>query len=178
MAAGISIREFAKRDGCNDKLVRRAISAGHLKSLADGSLDPELVGSGWRKSNRTADKAADTGADFDVDDLLDDGGADLLGRGGASLAVADRLKANALALKHLLAARKSAGDLIEIALAERVLFEQARQARDAWMNWPARVGPLIAADLDLPVDKVVEALNAHVHQQLVELGEPDADFSG
>ena len=52
MAMGISIREFARRDGCSDMLVRKAIKAGRLPALADGTLDPLLVGSGWRKANR------------------------------------------------------------------------------------------------------------------------------
>ena len=63
-SAGVSIREFARRDGCDDKLVRRALQTGHLLALPDGKLDPALVGSGWRKENRRgADTGADTGAD-------------------------------------------------------------------------------------------------------------------
>ena len=58
LTAGISIREFARREGCDDKLVRRKIKSCHLKALPDGTLDPELVGSGWNKTNRrTADTA-------------------------------------------------------------------------------------------------------------------------
>lgn len=52
MTDGISIREFAKRDGCNDKLVRRAIAEGHLAKLPNGKIDPALVGTGWRPGNR------------------------------------------------------------------------------------------------------------------------------
>ncbi len=63
-AAGISLREFARRDGCDDKLVRRALKEGHLTALPDGRLDPALVGSGWRRRNR---RAADTGADSAAD---------------------------------------------------------------------------------------------------------------
>ena len=48
----ISIREFAKRDGCSHTLVRKALKNGHLSLLPDGKLDPKLVGSGWRKNNR------------------------------------------------------------------------------------------------------------------------------
>lgn len=48
---GISIREFARRDGCNDKLVRRKIASGHLATLPDGKLDPALVGTAWREGN-------------------------------------------------------------------------------------------------------------------------------
>ncbi|HET6606733.1 MAG TPA: hypothetical protein VFG62_08700 [Rhodopila sp.] len=52
MTVGISIREFAKRDGCSEKLVRRAIEQQRLSPLPDGKLDPALVGSAWRRTNR------------------------------------------------------------------------------------------------------------------------------
>lgn len=42
--AGISIREFARRDGCSEGTVRKALKAGRLAALADGTLDPELIG--------------------------------------------------------------------------------------------------------------------------------------
>ncbi len=94
----------------------------------------------------------------------------------ADTATAERVKENALAAKHLLAARRDAGHLIEIGKAEDVLFETQRGQRDAWMNFPTRIGPLLAAELGLEADKVVEALTIHVHQQLVDLGDPEADF--
>lgn len=49
---GISIREFARRDGCSDALVRRALKSGHLQALENGTLDPAQVGTGWREGNR------------------------------------------------------------------------------------------------------------------------------
>lgn len=48
----LSIREFARRDGCDESRVRRGIKTGHLKRLADGKLDAALVGTGWRETNR------------------------------------------------------------------------------------------------------------------------------
>lgn len=51
MAQGISIREFARRDGCSDTLVRRAIKDGYLPAFEDGTLNPALVGTPWRKGN-------------------------------------------------------------------------------------------------------------------------------
>ena len=45
---GISQREFAERDGCSPSLVRKRLKSGYLKALEDGSIDPDLVGSGWR----------------------------------------------------------------------------------------------------------------------------------
>jgi len=48
----ISQREFARRDGCDPKLVRIAIEDGHLETLPGGGLDAALVGTEWRKTNR------------------------------------------------------------------------------------------------------------------------------
>lgn len=58
-SAGITQREFARLDGCDEKRVRMAISTGHLKKLANNRLNPALVGTGWRKRNR---KGADSAA--------------------------------------------------------------------------------------------------------------------
>jgi hypothetical protein len=45
--ASISIREFARRDGCDEKLVRRAITNGRLRKSGVG-VDESFVGSDWR----------------------------------------------------------------------------------------------------------------------------------
>ncbi|MBB3940705.1 hypothetical protein GGR39_002362 [Novosphingobium fluoreni] len=200
----VSVREFARLDGCDDKLVRRAVKAGKLPISDDGKLDSSLAGSGWRKTNRRAPKGADTAADKsqsvrtvvrtskmsapsadeteqaseelfseEIEGFLDQ----VLAGTYADTATAERVKENALAAKHLLAARRDAGHLVEIEQAEMVLFETQRSQRDAWMNFPTRIGPLLAAEIGVDADKVVEALTVHVHQQLDDLGEPEADFA-
>lgn len=200
----VSVREFARLDGCNEKLVRNAIKGGKLPVLADGKLDPALAGTGWRKANRRAAEAADTGADksklsapgrrrasspakgsapaADAEDLLalgdEDFIAEVLAGRFRTTGAAERVKENALAVRRLLDARREAGDVVDIEVAEAVLFEQARAIRDAWINWPSRVGPMIAAELGVQPDPVVEALTKYVQQQLDDLGEPDADFAG
>lgn len=206
MSAGaeyVSIREFARRDGCNDALVRRAIKERKLRVSADGKVEASQAGSGWRKANRRAPAAADKGADKPkksasaqerekqaldtlgelgwaaADGLSDeDFVAEILAGNFRETMTAERIKENALAAKHLLAARRDAGDVVDLEIAEAVLFEQARQFRDALMNWPTRVGPLIAAELGVDADPVVEAMSKYVQQLLDDLGEPDADFAG
>jgi hypothetical protein len=64
-ATGISAREFARRDGCDEKLVRNGKLHGYLKAFPDGSLDPALVGTGWRETNRRRGGVADSGAPLD-----------------------------------------------------------------------------------------------------------------
>jgi hypothetical protein len=192
----VSVREFSRLDGCDDKLVRRAIKGGKLPVSADGKVNSALAGSGWRRRNRRAAEGADNpemsapnvrtrkiapalievppeAADMEPEDFI---AAVLAGR-FKLLGEAERVKENALAAKNLLAARREAGDVVDIETAEAVLFEAARSTRDAWMNFPGRIGPLLAAELGLEPDRVVEALTAHVQQQLQDLGEPDADFS-
>jgi hypothetical protein len=55
---GISRRAFAKRDGCSETLVRRALRNGHLFALDDGSLDPAFAGTGWREGNLDGSSSA------------------------------------------------------------------------------------------------------------------------
>lgn len=102
-----------------------------------------------------------------------------LGRRGANLDLneAKRVKENYLALLRELEYAEKSGSLVDLDLVKRVLFEEHRAQRDAWLNWPARVGPLIAAQFDLEADRVVGALNEHVHKHVAQLGEPDLDLS-
>ncbi len=203
MTSGVSVRAFAKLDGCSHTLVSKAIRQGKLEVGADGLLDPALAGTGWRKQNRVETAGGNSkgvstsvatnggkvetpkrrrgqaGAeppeplDLSTEDFID---GVLSGR-FVSQAQAEQIKENGLAAKNLLAARREAGDVIDLEAAEAVLFAQARAFRDAWQNWPNRAAPLIAAKLGVDVEPVLEALNEHVHQQLVDLGEPEADFT-
>lgn len=179
----LSIREFARRDGCNEKLVRRAISDGHLRPSPDGKLTADLVGTGWRKTNRrgadTADIPADILADTaDIESLLEDGRADdfirqVLSGNFAEMAEAERIKENGLALKHLLDARRKAGALIDLGAAQDAFFRVSRDNRDAWMGWVPRIAVSAAAELRIDERQLAEVLTRYVHQHLTELGEPE-----
>jgi hypothetical protein len=88
---------------------------------------------------------------------------------------ADKIHRNAMAGQQVLKLREQAGELVETAKAERQIFEMMRAVRDAWLNWPARVAPMVAADLGVDVDRVTEVLTHHVTDHLSDLGEPDTD---
>lgn len=79
-----------------------------------------------------------------------------------------RAQADAQERKNL----EADGQLIDMDLAGEVFFETARQSRDAWTNWPSRVAPLLAAELQLPIATLLAGLEEHVHRQLVALGDP------
>lgn len=65
------------------------------------------------------------------------------------------------------------GDLIEMERAESLFFEAARTSRDAWLNSPPRVSPLLAAKLGVASETLFGELTEHVHKQLSDLSDPD-----
>ena len=63
------------------------------------------------------------------------------------------------------------GELIDRARATAQVFTLARQERDAWTQWPARVAADLAAALGLETHTVQVALEAAVNAHLAELAE-------
>lgn len=64
MSARLSVREFARQAGCDEKQVRRAIEKGLISKGDDGLLSPDDVAGQWRKPNRRGVvKIANAGAD-------------------------------------------------------------------------------------------------------------------
>ena len=73
--------------------------------------------------------------------------------------------------------------MVDRARAEALVFRLARQERDVWVTWPARVAALMAAQVAAEVEKasrkpvVIEAttiqrvLDAHVRAQLEALAD-------
>ena len=90
---------------------------------------------------------------------------------------AKRLKENYLALLNQLEYQQKSGELVEIQLAQKILFSEFRAQRDAWLNFPSRVGAMLASDLNLPADRVTEVLTKYVHEQITTLGEPQTEFN-
>lgn len=89
---------------------------------------------------------------------------------------AKRVKENYLALLNQLEYLQKDGQLVEMALARSVIFDEFRSVRDAWLNWPAKYAAVIAADLGVEADRMTEVLTAYVNKQLAALGEPSGEF--
>ena len=84
----------------------------------------------------------------------------------ASKAEAERVKENCLAGLRALEMRQKAGELIDFENGKTVMFDRSRGYRDALMQWPMAVGPLIAADFDVSAEQMTEALSSHVRKLL------------
>ena len=63
------------------------------------------------------------------------------------------------------------GELVDRAKAVAQVFRLAREERDAWVNWPARVAAIIAAELEVDAHKLHTVLERHVRDHLAELAE-------
>jgi hypothetical protein len=162
---GIAIREFARRDHCDEGLVRRAIRKGHLTTLPDGKLDPALVGSPWRLTNRRAADTAD--ADNPADALSapmqpqrarppapplllpqpgetpEEAAARIMLASGApmALAEAERVKENYLALLRQLEYDTKSGVVVPVAEVAKAVGGQFAQVRTRILAIPAEQAP-------------------------------------
>lgn len=198
MAEGISIREFARREGLSDTLVRRAIKSGRLPLNADGkTLDPALVGSAWCDRNAKREQGANSantgantqaagantspavpptaGAEIKEGETPEEAAERITAEASSvpALSVSLARKEHFLALTRELQYRELQKALIPLEQAEAVMFEAGRAFRDHWANFVGRFAPLIAADLDVEADRVTEVLTGYVHKHAADVGEPD-----
>ena len=184
--SGLSLSEFAQRAGVSSTTVSRAVRSGRLTLLPDGGIDPKLVRTKWR-AGQQAKRPANHSAKVDTGEpeLNADGSpkrkrgrplqkpSDAPPTSASEYAVVALAKERSLANLRELEYQQRAGVVVEIDVARRVLFEEARATRDAWLNWPARVAPFLAAELGVDPDAVLRSLTRLVHHQVSAMGEPD-----
>lgn len=178
---------FARRQGVSKNAVSKWKSAGYL-IVRDGLVDVEATEARLAEAGLGRFRAPEAvNPKPEVDDPVDAAAGELdrftarvLTGALPSEADSAKVKQAALAAKRGVEAQVAAHAVVPRTVAERVFFEAARQIRDAWQGWPARVGPLMAADLGLEIDRVVEVLTEHVQAHLADLGEPipDLDVGG
>jgi hypothetical protein len=71
---------------------------------------------------------------------------------------------------------KKKNELVDRARATALVFCLARQERDAWVGWPARVAAVMAAELGCGTHAMQTVLEKHVREHLVSLSEIRPDF--
>ena len=176
---GLSIRAYARHRGVSDAAVRKAIAAGRVTPEADGTLDPERADAEWARNSAparsgtqaraprvTVPEAADIGHDTGRD-----AGAAALPAGGASLLQARTVNEVVKAQTNKVRLARLKGELVERSQVVAHVFKLARDERDAWLNWPARVSAQMAATLAVDPHAMHLALEAAVRAHLAELGE-------
>jgi hypothetical protein len=185
--ATTSNRELARQLGVSETAVRRAEKAGRIKREPDGSWDPARVKAAWsdntdsaqqrpkpsageRKGSRARMKPVPNVALGAVRDTLREHGEPVT---SGSMTFMQARTANEVlkAQERRLRLQQMKGELVDRAKAVAQVFRLAREERDAWVNWPARVAAVMAAELEVDPHQLHTVLDRHVRDHLAELAE-------
>jgi hypothetical protein len=172
---GMSEREYSTHSGLSRGAIQNAKRGGRLVFYADGSIN--AAASDVRRADMTD-------PDQQRRSLGGDAAMPTNGGGGTDSYLKARTALTVYqAQERQLAIQKKKGALVDRARAEALVFRLARQERDIWVTWTARVAALMAAQVAAEVEKasgkplVIEAatmqrvLDAHVRAQLEALAD-------
>ena len=183
---GMSERQYAARVGLSRGAIQKAKAAGRLVLHKDGSIDAEASDarragmtdpSKSRRETKPALKPVPEAAVTAVGDTLREEGlaAPTLGSGTTFLQA--KTANEVLKTKERkLRLQKQKGELIDKSKTLALVFKLARQERDAWVTWPARVAALMAAELGVQPALMQKVLEAHVRSHLEDLTEVKLDL--
>ena len=194
---GLSERQYAARVGLSRGAIQKAKLAGRLVLHADGSID--VAASDARRAETTDPSKSRAKAPAPApaapklklkpvpeaavsavgDTLREQGLAAPAAGGGMTFLQAKTANEVLKAQERRIRLQKFKGELVDKARAEALMFRLAREERDGWVNWPARVAALMASELgaalggETNVEPAVmqKVLEAHVRAQLDSLAE-------
>ena len=172
---GLSIRAYARHRGVTDTAVHKAIRAGRITPEADGTIDSAKADAEWTRNSAPARTGTQTramrAAVPETVEATREGGTTALPAGGASLLQARTVNEVVKAQTNKVRLARLKGELVERSQVVAHVFKLARDERDAWLNWPARVSAQMAATLEVDPHAMHLALEAAVRDHLRELGE-------
>ena len=181
-----SNRELARQLGVSETAVRRAEKAGRIRREAHGSWDLAKVQAAWSDNTdqaqqrparggrpgakRRALKPVPEAALGAVRDTLREHGEPVT---AGTMTFMQARTANEVlkAQERRLRLQQMKGELVDRTKAVAQVFRLARDERDAWVNWPARVAAMIAAELEVDPHQLHTVLERHVRDHLAELAE-------
>lgn len=179
---GLSIRAYARKRGVSHVAVLRAIKQGRVILEPDGTVDAAKADASWERSSDPARRkpvaeklrpVAEAAVGSVRETLKEQG----LPAGGNVTFVQART-AHEIAKAHLtrLRLQRMKGELVDRARATALVFRLAREERDTWINWPARVAALMAAELVVEAHPMQKILETYVRAHLAELAEVRPEF--
>ena len=186
---GMSERQYAAHVGLSRGAIQKAKAAGRLVLHEDGSIDAAASDkrraettdpSKTRKAPTPKLKPVPEAAVAAVGDTLREQGLSAPAVGGGTTFLQAKTANEVLkAQERRIRLSRLKGELIDRARAETLMFRLARDERDAWVTWPARVAALMASELTAALGDACEVeaalmqkvLEAHVRAQLDSLSE-------
>jgi len=170
---GMSEREYSTHSGLSRGAIQKAKQNGRMVQFTDGSIN--AAASDARRADMTDpdQQRRSIGSESNISSPAD----------STSYLKARTALTVYQAQERQLAIQKKKGTLVDRALAETLVFRLARQERDVWVTWPARVAALMAAQVAAEVETATGApvaietaiiqrvLEAHVREQLDALAD-------
>jgi hypothetical protein len=186
--ARTSNRELARQLGVSETAVRRAEKAGRIRREPDGAWDLAKVRAAWAGNTDPAQQRGEPSAGNGnrkarnsvrpVPEAALGAVRDTLREHGEPIAAGAMTFMQARTANEVLKAQerrvrlqRMKGELVDRAKAVAQVFRLARDERDAWVNWPARVAAMIAAELEVDPHQLHTVLERHVRDHLAELAE-------
>ncbi len=182
---GVSLREYARRRGVSHVAVMKAIRAGRLTPEPDGTLDPAKADAQWdartdpaRRPEPPEDEPAQADETPPTEPPREERApaTEPAPQGAATFTQARTAHEIAKAQRARIQVQRLREEVVDRAHATAEVFRLARRERDAWVNWPARVAALMAAELGLDAHVMQKVLEAHVRDHLNELAEIRPEF--
>ena len=177
---GMSERQYAAHAGITRGAVSKARLFGRLVLHPDGSID---AGKSDRRRASTTDLSQQRGrhapglrpvphaAVSAVAETLEEHGLPAPQASGMTFPQARTANEVLKARLRRMELQQREGELVDRARATALVFRLARQERDAWLGWPARVAVMMAAELGLSAHALQTALETHVREHLGQLGD-------
>ncbi len=193
---GMSERQYAAHVGLSRGAIQKAKAAGRLVLFADGSIDAaasdarraEATDPSKSRPRRASAKAGmkpvpEAAVSAVGETLREQGMETPASSGGTTFLQAKTANEVLKAQERRIRLARLKGELIDRDRATALVFRLAREERDAWVTWPARVAALMAAELSVACSQAAgqevcvetavmqQVLETHVRAHLEELSE-------
>ena len=163
---GISIREFAKRAGCDEKVVRRKVQTGHMTRRSSGKLDPAYLSVDWRRGEHPTVRTADSSS-TNADSLASLPLKYFEGRKLWSIVEAERVKENYAARLKKLQFDQQCAQVVEIDDVIEHVRAEYKIVRDAFVGLGASVAEQIVVSRD--PEQIHSLIDDEIHRRLTVL---------
>ena len=170
---GMSEREYSAHSGLSRGAIQKAKQTGRMVLFRDGSINAAASDARRAETTDPDQQRRSVGGDTGLSSPAD----------STSYLKARTALTVYQAQERQLAIQKKKGTLVDRARAEALVFRLARQERDVWVTWPARVAALMAAQIAAEVETVTgppvtiqtaiiqRVLETHVREQLDTLAD-------
>ena len=181
---GMSERAYACHAGISRGAVQKARVSGRLVLYPDGSINAaasdarraQATDPAKQRSRTSGVRPVPEAAIGAVNETLKEQGLPPATGGGMTYLQARTANEVLKAQERKLRLQRLKGELIDRPRAVSLVFRLARQERDAWAGWPARIAAIIAADLGVDAHHMQTVLETHVRAHLGELAEVRPDL--